>query len=446
MLQQIGAGETPPLSILNLEMSVNTTDKQLRANLEYVKSLRLPEVGLIKPHDKVLAIVGSGPSLKETWRQIPPDCDVMALNGAYKFLLGNGRVADFFAMLDARECNTSFVEQLKDDTVFLLASQCHSSVFDAVMNGLTSSVPFVFHLTTPTAKAAFPEAELQVGGGGTIGLTALSLAIALGYRKVILYGYDSSFDGEATHAFNQPQNVGLNELDIWVQDRKYRTTHAMAAQTMDFFPFYEAIKKVAPEFEINLNGRGLFYDYIVTNNNPSTRERELAKYVEAYKHDDYGMSKGRYDALDELISELKGDSYLDVSTGRGETMELARKHGFTFVKGTETVPDLCGPDVQQAILPLIPHEDKSFDCVSLIEVIEHLLPDDIEPALHELTRLAKKNVLISAATQAHWFGGVNLHPSARPEEEWNELFRKIWGDKVRPVKPLGFSPCWRVDL
>lgn len=443
MQEATGLGASPPaLSILHLEMRPNTADSQLHANLEHVKSLGLPELKLFEAHDKTLAICGGGPSLKRNWQLIPPDCDVMALNGAYKFLRSKGRTALYFAMIDARAVNVNFFDDPAPETNFLLASQCHADVYAA----LSEMFVAVFHLATPSAQAAFPDADLYVGGGGTVGLAALGLAMALGYRKVILYGYDSSIENGDSHAFTQPQNEGQATIDAWVKDRKYTTTHAMAAQTMDFFPFYESIKKIAPDFQIQLIGSGLFYDYVATNNNPATRERELAKYIDAYKDDTYGMSEGRRVALDGLLAQMKGESYLDVSTGRGETMELAKKHGYTFVKGTETVPELCGPDVTQAILPNVPHADKSFDSVSLIEVIEHLLPADIEPALFELTRLAKKHILISAATGPHWMGGVNLHPSARPESEWDELFTKIWGDQVRKVAPLDFSPCWRVDL
>lgn len=439
--QPAGIG-SPALAILQLEMQANTTDKQLRSNLEHVKGLGLPELTLADAHDRVLAIVGSGPSLRSTWRHIPHDCDVMALNGAYGFLRERGRTANYFAMLDARSVNVNFLNDPSADTQYLLASQCHPNIFDR----LKSFGRFVFHLCTPTAKAAFPEAKLYIGGGGTIGLTAFGLALALGYRKVILYGYDSSFDGEDRHAVEQAQNADQNTIDIWVQDRKYTTSHAMAAQTMDFFPFYTAIKKIAPDFEIHLVGSGLFYDYIVTNNKPASRDGELSKYIEAYRHDDYGMSEGRRLGLDEIVGELTGESYLDVSTGRGELLEIARKHGFKTVRGTETVPALCNASVTQAVLPSIPFPDQSFDVVSLIEVIEHLLPDDIVPALNELTRLAKKHIIISAAVYPHWMGGVNLHPSAMPEEDWQGLFTATWGDRVRRVRNLGLSPCWQVDL
>jgi hypothetical protein len=137
---------------------------------------------------------------------------------------------------------------------------------------------------------------------------------------------------------------------------------------------------------------------------------------------------------------------LDVSTGRGETLEIARRCGFTVVSGTETVDALLNEHVSFGVLPDLSIPGKSYDVVSLFEVIEHLVPEDVEPALHELTRIAKKYVLISASVSECWIGGVNLHPSARPMEGWEALFSKVWGRKVRRVGNLGQSPVWRVDL
>lgn len=433
------------LGALQLEMRVNVTDRNLLANLNYCKSLELPKLRLAEPNDKVLAIVGSGPSLEKTHWHIPPDADIMALNGAYKYLRGLGYVPEYFAMLDARPVNLNFLEQLHEDTTYLLASQCSPLCFDVVR--LEDFVVGMFHLNTPTTRQVFPDEPLYVGGGGTVGLTAIGLATALGYRHVILYGYDSSYSNDKRHVQHQPQNDSENSLDVWVDDRKYTTSHAMAAQTMDFFPYHEALQKEFPGFIVELVGEGLFYDFIVTNNKQASREGELSKYAEAYQMADYGMTEERRMGVKRLIDDLPAglSTYLDVSTGRGETLDLAYEKGF-FVQGTETVTALLNSRTVYAVLPHLPFASKSFSVVSLIEVIEHLLPDDIVPALVELTRVASHHILISAAVQQCWIGGVNLHPSSRPVEEWDKLFHEMWGDKVYRVGNLGGSPAWRVDL
>lgn len=441
---------TPTLGILNLEMLPNVSDTELLANLNAWKELKPVVLRQSPAHKGVLAIVGSGPSLRRTAPGIPHDCDVMALNGAYKYLVDHGRVPTYFAMLDARACNVNFLERPHNDTgAFLFASQTDPKVAQRV----PPQKQFIFHLGTPTTQKVFPDAEFYLGGGGTIGLTALGLAYCLGYRTVILYGMDSSFEGDARHVLHQPQNDNMATIDVWVKDRKYTTTHAMASQVADFFAFRDALLKIAPEFQIHIIGSGLFYDFVTTNNNPTTRDRELAKYVEAYKHHEYGMSDGRKTALRGIVEGLAEQyrtrvthSWLDVSTGRGELQKIARDADFSPVAGTETVDELCVGETVRALLPALPFPDSSYDVVSLIEVIEHLLPDDVLPSLHELTRVARSHILISAAVTPHWYGGVNLHPSARSEAEWYELFRSVWGDKITKVQNLGQSPCWLVTL
>jgi hypothetical protein len=73
-----------------------------------------------------------------------------------------------------------------------------------------------------------------VGGGTTVGLSAMVLAYVLGYRKLHLYGYDSSYRAEATHAYAQhdPQRV---DCVATVAGRKFRTSLAMAKQA-ELFP------------------------------------------------------------------------------------------------------------------------------------------------------------------------------------------------------------------
>lgn len=434
------------LGVLQLDMQVNVTDRQLLTNLHYCKSLNLPKLRFAEPNGKTIAIVGSGPSLWRTHSLIPPDCDILALNGAYKFLRKQGRIPQYFAMLDARAENVNFIDEAAhSNTLFLLSSQVHPRVFDELKDLRVG----MFHLNTPTTNQVFPDEPMYIGGGGTIGLTAIGVATALGYRHVVLYGFDSSWEDARKHVQYQPQNRSEKAIEIWVEDRKYWTSHAMAAQVMDFFPYHEILQKTFPGYIVDIVGDGLFYDFVTTNNNPSTRERELSKYAEAYQMEDYGMTQERKDGIDNLLANVEGcRSYLDVSTGRGETLELAKKHGFNIVCGTETVEALLSDDrrIYHGILPSLPIPTKDFDVVSLFEVIEHLVPEDVEPALRELTRIAKKHILISAAVQQCWIGGVNLHPSSRSVEAWQELFDKVWHDKVYRVGNLGGSPVWRVDL
>ena len=438
-----------------VDLKLNVSDGDVMRNLTASQERMAPELDWDQsapPRPETLFICGAGPSLKhEAWRvakarkEVEIGAHIMALNGAYRWLRKNKVDVDYFACLDARPENVSFVEDPALGTTHLLASQVHPDVYDKLGSMYRINT---FHLATPAVEHVFGDTVLKIGAANTIGLTALILGCVLGYRKFVLLGYDSSHSIAASHVSPQPWNAVQEVIDVWVQDRKYRTTHAMAQQVSDFLPLLNRLRLQWPDIDVQIIGTGLFYDFVTTNNHETSRERELSKYPTAYDDPSYGMSPQRHAAVDRALQEVASGntSYLDISCGRGESLQLAKKHGFKFVAGTETVPSLCNADVLNTTLPRTELNDKCADVVSLIEVIEHLLPEDVEPALHELTRLAKRHILISAAVTNHVVGGVNLHPSARPLEEWESLFKKVWGAKVKRIHDFGFSPAWRVDL
>jgi hypothetical protein len=432
-----------------VDLRLNVSDGDIMRNLEASKARRLPEVewdqGSYK--SETLVICGSGRSLKETmWGAVAlQGHHVMALNGAYSYLLAQEIVPEYFVCLDARKDNVQFVERVSHVTQHLLASQVHPDVYaNLELFGVKT-----FHLATAAVDHVFGDTVLKIGAANTVGLTALTLGCVLGYRNFVLLGYDSSFEDEKSHIALQPWNAEQEVIDVWVKDRKYRTTHAMAQQVAQFLPLLKSLRKQWPSIQVDVRGKGLFYDFVTTNNHETTREKELGKYATAYSDPTYGMSPQRAKALDEALANLAGTnhSYLDISCGRGESLKMALAHGYTDVFGTETVTELCRPpDVIYATLPNTGLMEKCADVVSLVEVIEHLHPDDVVSALHELTRLARKHIIISAATTPHIVGGVDLHPSARSEQEWHLLFKHYWGDKVYRIHDFGFSPAWRVDL
>jgi hypothetical protein len=442
--------------ILRVETTCNTSDRDLIRNLEATKARGANLVPFSSsPKSEPLFICGSGPSLLEYFKQArpyAPQAKVMALNGAYKALIEAGYAPpDYYCQLDARGVNVNFLEFLGDrevSTTFLLASQCSPEMFK-----LTSGRDVqVFHLNTPTTHKVFPDEKVYFGGGSTVGLTAMGVAGFLGYRTLCLFGFDSSYARGKSHVVPQPQNEQQKTLDVWVHEREYLSTPTMAKQVEEFRPWLRALELVFPDIDVRLFGEGLFYDYILTGQQGSvSRETEAAKYVEMYKDPSYRMPPHRAEAILNILRDLPAGSLLDVGTGRGETLELARSCGFSPVAGTETVPELLQGPVVHGLLPNIPLPDRAADTVTCFEVIEHLLPVDVIPALRELERLADKRVVISAATRSDMRGGVELHPSWRTQREWEETFKFAWGTyaDIRLLGNLsscGLSPVYEYRL
>lgn len=438
--------------ILKVETTCNTTDKQLLKNLRATKDRPMAELGLSPPNFDLLVICGSGPSLLKYYKQVAkiwPRHEVMALNGAYRALQGIGVIPKYYAQLDARPVNVNFVEKPDENTTFLLASQCAPEMFQHLCEQYIQ----VFHLNTPTTKQVFQDAPLYFGGGSTIGTTAIALGAALGYRAIAILGYDSSYVDGRSHIIDQSQNAGQPTLDVWVEDRQYISSPALAKQVEEFRPWIKELTKVFPDLDIRLFGEGLLYDYILHGQRKSaTRESEAEKYVEMYKDPNYRMPGHRQNGVYKILQERPSGTLLDVGTGRGETLDLATLLGYT-ARGTETVDYLVESrkDTIRALLPNLPFADKDFDTVTCFEVIEHLLPVDVVPALRELARLAKHRVIISAAICSDIRGGVELHPSWRTEKEWEETFKLAWGveadvKNIGNLSSLGYSPVYEYRL
>lgn len=175
------------------------------------------------------------------------------------------------------------------------------------------------------------------------------------------------------------------------------------------------------------------------------RAEEIAKYPAAYRNSDYRMGKTRFADVIRVLSTLEPGSLLDVGTGRGETLTLAKDYKHNPRRGTEVVPYLLKPPViVYAEAHALPFADGEFDHVTCFDVLEHLVLEDIAPALREFYRVARKSVTVSASWKPHSYHGVQLHPSAMPAEDWHKLIVDTWGGGYRYGNAGKFSGCWQV--
>ena len=184
----------------------------------------------------------------------------------------------------------------------------------------------------------------------------------------------------------------------------------------------------------------------------SDREIEKAKYVEAYKDPRYKMGDARFgQAKFEIFQLQPRSSLLDVGCGRGEILDFAAALGFKTMQGLEAVPELTErPDVMLGDCTALPFAGKSFDHVTMFDVVEHLLPGDDEKALRELCRVARKTVLFTIANNVSVRNGVELHINLKPFSTWNLLIREWLGGQatLHPYRPHPRFPnaLWKLTL
>ena len=98
---------------------------------------------------------------------------------------------------------------------------------------------------------------------------------------------------------------------------------------------------------------------------------------------------------------IQGDvsSLTDIGCGNGVFLHFVAKHfpalELLGIDRSTTALKFVNTKKLEAGIDKIPLSDKSVDCVSCLEVIEHLPVSVYQPALDEITRISKKYIIIS---------------------------------------------------
>lgn len=221
----------------------------------HAQMAQAPCLPMLKKHDSFsdrwISIACYGPSLKETWKDIQGP--VMTVSGAHDFLVGKGVIPTWHVDCDPRPHKAAMVTPT-DSTKYLMASVCHPD-FWAKIKGKKVTL---WHLingddleTLEWVEQNHPEGMGSlIGGGSTVGMRAMNVAAALGFRRFDIYGMDCSF-AEDLHA---GPHGGQKQPETTVRcgARLFRTTQQLlqAAREMEeFLQTYDA--------EIRFHGDGL---------------------------------------------------------------------------------------------------------------------------------------------------------------------------------------------
>ena len=217
------------------------------------------DLPMFLPHDEgeELCIVGGGPSLPSILPNLrmkyQRGAKIWALNGAHDWLLDHHLMPNAMVLLDARPEMAEFVARASRIPTYFIATQCDPSVFDA-LNG-RKAVMWVGYAPGIDAIAATADKPVVVvGGGNTVGLKALCMAVICKFRSVHLYGFDSCYS-VSHHAYSQPLNDGEQTTEIDCFGRKFTCSNWMIKQAEDFQNDY--INALSAGVKVTVHGDGL---------------------------------------------------------------------------------------------------------------------------------------------------------------------------------------------
>lgn len=232
---------------VEIEVICNTELDAIKANCRYAMTLGFPEVKEVEPHNRPLCIVGGAPSVRGHFDilrlRASSGQTVWALNGAARMLQRAGVRVDGQWIVDARPGNSKFLVPGPRQYV---ASQCARDVLDRATR------PVLFH--DLNCGPFLPEGVTLIGGGTTVGMKALAAAYVLGYRTIHLYGMDSSLDGDAHHAYEQPENDADARINVHLGDATFVSTPWMVRQVEDFQGLAAALANDECEVHVHCGG------------------------------------------------------------------------------------------------------------------------------------------------------------------------------------------------
>lgn len=239
------------------DFAANQRDDAL-ANIRASKERGLPFISeMAEPHDGVMAIVGNGPSLTETFEELrDKDWFILSVNGAHDFLIERGIEPDGWAFIEVDRWGEPLCVLPSRQCTYYIASQCHPEIFES----LSDRNIVLWHLWQDIGEAEllkqYESLPLLIGGGTAPTLRAINLGMVLGYRKFEMFGVDGSYL-ENSHASVTGQRFDWkdhSDLDVICAGRRFLTKGYLAHQARDFDLFY---RRHGHLFDMNFHGDGL---------------------------------------------------------------------------------------------------------------------------------------------------------------------------------------------
>lgn len=220
--------------------------ERIQQNIRRTKRRLAPVQGVV--NSKPCAIVGYGPSLQDTWKEVRRCKTIFSCSGGYRFLHERGINPTFHVETDPQNHKHLLLGEPSRKTTFYVASHCDPRYFDFLE---LHDIPYIiFHIALVDCRVVPNEWTLNCGG--TVGHFAFTIARLLGYRNFQFFGFDHSTarKGE-THAGN---HAGFKYDQKWIEELGLYTTKNWRIHIDSMF---EMLDGAGPDITYKFWGDGL---------------------------------------------------------------------------------------------------------------------------------------------------------------------------------------------
>lgn len=411
----------------------NTPDEDIERNIRQNSVNYTEWLKLQKEHDRIAVIIGGGPSINDQVEKIKwlqdAGATVFALNAASRWAKRHDIEVDFQVIADAKEETSILVDPEAHRHLF--ASQCNPKTFAKVEN------PVLWHLETGSVEQFFPPERVKkggyvlIGGGASVGNSAMCVAYSQGFRELHLFGYDSCHKDKQSHAYPQPMNAFIPTMTVKWGGKEFLTSVAMKAQAEKFQLTAQALKQGG--CELHLYGEGLLQTMYHTK---PTDVTEQQKYQLMWQYDVYREISPGENIADFYLMLVSPDSLIvdyGCGTGRAGLKFRERGHDVLLVDFTDNCRDeeaLSLPFLQWDLTQPCPAKSKYGFCT---DVLEHIPPNGVDTVIQNIMH-SSELVFFQISTVADALGAtidMPLHLTIQSPEWWQQKF-----------VDLGYSVIW----
>lgn len=405
----------------------NTADEDLNRNIAGNSALPLDWVGFEKEHDGVAVLVGGGPSLADhLWdiRELAASGAVIfAMNGASSYLRKNGIEVDYQVIADAKPETASLVDPMAKR--HLMASQVDETTMAAAQR------PVLWHLGIDGMEDLFPQERRRrggyalVGGGASVGNSALCLTYVMGYRSMHCFGYDSSHRAGSSHAYSQPMNQFIPTVEVDWAGVSYTVSVAMKAQAEKFQITAQALKQKG--CFIAVHGDGLLP---AMYNTPAADLQERDKYRLMWQFDGYRTYSPGEMIVGKFLSVAQPSGLIvdyGCGTGRASIALKNAGHDVFLVDFADNCRDEEArelPFLEWDLTRPLPMRSSFGICT---DVMEHIPTKDVKTVVANIME-ASETVFFQISTVNDAFGDVighRLHCTVKPHYWWALIFKGL---------------------
>lgn len=215
-------------------------------------------IDLATAHGRVAILACYGPSLASTIEILrrhaaAPDADIISVSGAHDFLIEHGIWPHYHIECDPRPHKALNIKQHNPATKYLIASCVHQDFFDKIEGADIR----IWHISAQDHVQKLidlgEDHHRIISGGGSVGLRAIPLLYAMGYRSISVFGMDCSYSEAGEKWAGKHAGKKEDAVDCRCGERVFWTSPVLMTYATGFF---ETVQK-AQDVSIRLYGDGL---------------------------------------------------------------------------------------------------------------------------------------------------------------------------------------------